>query len=1753
MTITVEQLRQALETAPQFPTATYVEQLQERARTVSDLSFLQSGLGNGLAQEKFLHGDHLSGGNAGALIDRLAQSSTAHALSNISPGDDNYGFRDCIDKSVSKLTFTDSLTRLMGCCFADHIEAHLVGKGLPKLSELEQDANFVSQYQAMFLNPDTIDQQIEHDVQVSNIAYSSSLLFVSNYFQHQATPTVHEPSAIWVKTFGQIAEAKIKAAVAIAQTDKSKILIRLLAQSLPIGYGQLASSNQDYLRPPTTGEILEPLGGMNVPEDVKKEIEALKQHGLQLGDWKSYGELLVNLWETVASQYDGAVRTQAMNQTAHYEPPPMFSEPGVVPPTIITTTTGQNVKDWISRARSTYPEMIVRDPPKNWDMKVQSPFGSCFVAGTQILTRSGAKNIEDLAEHDWVLTRGEFDEWGLVSDEKVVVPVEMPIIHGFNDEKPFFTAGHVFFTTTGLRALNPTLAMQENPWADVGRLAVGHIVLRLNTVTKKYEQIAIRSMSTETMMSVKHVYGIHLREGRRSYHANGYLVAVNYPEITMKSIAKMLRTVPVGEQARMLLAFKELRPLFERLGVGGVSDLLQSEVETESEKNSMRLYKTSRNKLTGPSNGSRQYPLEEIPGYDYSDLKAPLPTVSVLDGVVCIDGEACNRAAISNMRNEIRWTREIPGEERVFEHGLLHVDPLIHSAQGNIVYSHDAKAENLLSAEPVHFLAMGEPMDHPPSYEETMAAPAAFAMAATEEVESFEMEKEEEPEPEGQAEAFDEPDTPRIVKGEAMSMRMATTAAVDEADTDPNFLPPNETMPFMRPLRFDLIYDANRWKKDQVKPSDPVSFGPLDLAVGRKTAAGLATRVALLPDLDKLLDTITTKVHDTSLGQLRNFYSSTLSIEDDGRTKVTIRMTPNSQELLKQYKDKSESDDFSTKCVFKESLASDVSLGMLFSTIEVILGADEKTAMGYITEYSLDSDTGEGTKHLLVSNPESTARRVDIEKRLDGANKAGDIKTGSPTTPISTPQNPPPARPGPKGPFHVSTIDGILYKNEDLEMKSKKILEDIMYFHMEQKDLNDIFNKKQPDSLPDHLAGNLPSNLQKWIKDTYSPAFTALTIAESYNTKDWQSKFTEKERAKILYFWQGDGPKCLSSAPEYKQLNQISVREAMLRLYGVLQQFVTDNGPKWATDYYKEVKDNFLESTIEQAVTNNQQPLQKYCNILYVLDPDAQYAKEFYDEVVETVASQMLIQKMDLSDTATPWLPAACDWLVEALLNPNDTSIKKEVRDAFMKDFEAFCKDQNKEFERENKTKAAAALMSQFKLAASMPTALGAMSIMAKGLWYRSTTQITQNSWLKNNDISKTGGKLATVIKVFALLASIANLIFTKDVKLSDSEKAKVGGTIAKNVMDILGPHFTKATPRTAAQIDAEVAVLNDKVRKTPFGWRRGKLVEEKVKYMEKLGEESLQIEKNVEKSKGLLSRIKGKISLPAKVVRIIGIVIAVAFIGFLIWDLVAHGGTMSAGQMALGIINIILEVAIVVCEVLSLIFPAVTIIPVIGQILAIAVLIVGVLVMIFSTTEHQKTPGEKFVDRMKGGWLTTIDGPPDPLLDASISSDSGNKGSNWSYTITLKNNKSNTIKFIEAAPQIPGTPPSTDRINATSLSFFSGSDDTTLFSNGAFTGPGETTQNGSGTWSVNIAGEKPTDTWDVALLKPNGTNLKSTNYELRIKAKPSQSPEIASGKAITLTVSGTLGSTAGTPMVKVIERRPGAPFCPTTFGITRE
>lgn len=116
-----------------------------------------------------------------------------------------------------------------------------------------------------------------------------------------------------------------------------------------------------------------------------------------------------------------------------------------------------------------------------------------------------------------------------------------------------------------------------------------------------------------------------------------------------------------------------------------------------------------------------------------------------------------------------------------------------------------------------------------------------------------------------------------------------------------------------------------------------------------------------------------------------------------------------------------------------------------------------------------------------------------------------------------------------------------------------------------------------------------------------------------------------------------------------------------------------------------------------------------------------------------------------------------------------------------------------------------------------------------------------------------------------------------------------------------------------------------------------------------------------------------------------ISFVIDVAFIGFLIWDSIAHGGAVSGSQLAFGIIKMdcLKEVAIAIVEVLSLIFPS------------------GVVyTRDRSGTGHRGHRGRRSHHdiwqcgtpndtRMRADdrWLSETDDPPDSLLTASISS----------------------------------------------------------------------------------------------------------------------------------------------------------------------
>jgi hypothetical protein len=247
----------------------------------------------------------------------------------------------------------DALTRLMGYCYADMLDAHLASQNISSLAELQTDEEFVKEFHDMLLTKDSIMEQIEEDTTADNYNYSASLLFVANYLAHEATPHLHEHSKIWQQVFGKIAQANILAGYTndeFANGDTLSSLVYLLSQALTISYGWRDNHEEEFLRPPSPGEILEPLAGMDVPKDIKTEIEKLRSENVNLGDWKAHGEIMVSLWDDVAAKYNAAVLNHAKVDAVHYEPSPPVPFGGGMPTYgTITTTKGQSVKDWIQR------------------------------------------------------------------------------------------------------------------------------------------------------------------------------------------------------------------------------------------------------------------------------------------------------------------------------------------------------------------------------------------------------------------------------------------------------------------------------------------------------------------------------------------------------------------------------------------------------------------------------------------------------------------------------------------------------------------------------------------------------------------------------------------------------------------------------------------------------------------------------------------------------------------------------------------------------------------------------------------------------------------------------------------------------------------------------------------------------------------------------------------------------------------------------------------------------------------------------------------------------------------------------------------------------------------------------------------------------------------------------------------------------------------------------------------------------------
>ena len=98
--------------------------------------------------------------------------------------------------------------------------------------------------------------------------------------------------------------------------------------------------------------------------------------------------------------------------------------------------------------------------------------GGCLLGDTLITMEMQILSlVENLSENDVIV--GESRELGLVSHHRIEYTVNQhTLVYGKNEDTPFFTADHPFWTQDGWRAIDPVTAKEENTWLKVGQLVV---------------------------------------------------------------------------------------------------------------------------------------------------------------------------------------------------------------------------------------------------------------------------------------------------------------------------------------------------------------------------------------------------------------------------------------------------------------------------------------------------------------------------------------------------------------------------------------------------------------------------------------------------------------------------------------------------------------------------------------------------------------------------------------------------------------------------------------------------------------------------------------------------------------------------------------------------------------------------------------------------------------------------------------------------------------------------------------------------------------------------------------------------------------------------------------------------------------------------------------------------------------------------------------------------------------------------------
>ena len=245
---------------------------------------------------------------------------------------------------------------------------------------------------------------------------------------------------------------------------------------------------------------------------------------------------------------------------------------------ITTTTYGAAVNDWLSNNRGLGGFINGPSGSNQEVLRPGSGLCGCFVAGTPILMADGTtRAIERVQANDAVVSRD-----GTISNRSTqdvhwrIDPHEL--LYGINDMVPFFNASHPFMTTEGWKSMSPKASRRINPDLQVGQLKEGDVLLQVaeqNPLRYREVKVEVITKVTAEAADTSAIYSLHLAQENLGYHANGFLVAVNYPQLREEHFVRAFAGITEAERCYLRAHLDPLVP-FLRRGLGNyVSEILR--------------------------------------------------------------------------------------------------------------------------------------------------------------------------------------------------------------------------------------------------------------------------------------------------------------------------------------------------------------------------------------------------------------------------------------------------------------------------------------------------------------------------------------------------------------------------------------------------------------------------------------------------------------------------------------------------------------------------------------------------------------------------------------------------------------------------------------------------------------------------------------------------------------------------------------------------------------------------------------------------------------------------------------------------------------------------------------------------------------------------------------------------------------------------------------------------------------------------